>query len=277
MALNDQPKITVIVAVMNAKATLQRCLDSFWAQTYPWKEIIVIDGGSSDGSLELLNNVAERLDFYVSEPDKGIYDAWNKALSHVTGDWVVFLGADDYLWSETTLADAAQQLNSLPEDVYVGYGKVAVIGLDGSELNVKGESWDDFKEKFFAGQMFPHQGVFHRGVMFAEFGTFDDRFRIAGDYDLLLRVLKAKKAAFLSELTVAGWQVGGISYDVSTALKTAREYSLARTRNQQNRPSLYLSVFYLKAYVLHLLCVLFGREVATRVACCYRKSVGEWR
>ena len=90
-------RVSIIVVTYNAAATLQACLDSIYAQTYPNIELIVIDGNSSDGTQEILKANTTRIAFWQSEPDKGIYDAMNKALQHITGDWVYFLGADDEL------------------------------------------------------------------------------------------------------------------------------------------------------------------------------------
>ena len=89
-------KISIIMALYNGAATLRRCLDSVKSQTYRNIELIVIDGGSSDGSLEILRQYQDSIHYWESEPDRGIYHAWNKGLDHVTGDWVNFLGADDY-------------------------------------------------------------------------------------------------------------------------------------------------------------------------------------
>jgi glycosyltransferase involved in cell wall biosynthesis len=90
-------KLSIIIVTYNAAATLQACLDSVFAQTYPNIELVVIDGDSSDGTQDILKANTTRITFWQSEPDKGIYDAMNKALEHITGDWVYFLGSDDEL------------------------------------------------------------------------------------------------------------------------------------------------------------------------------------
>ena len=91
------PLISVVTAVFNCKSTLQQCLDSVAQQTYAHIELIVIDGGSTDGTVELIQANAQRIAYWISEPDRGIYNAWNKALAKATGDWICFLGTDDYL------------------------------------------------------------------------------------------------------------------------------------------------------------------------------------
>src|SRR5581483_3718628 len=92
------PLITVIVPAFNARATLGRCLDSVLAQSLAAVEVLVIDGGSTDGSVPLLQEYGARLSYWVSEPDRGIYHALNKGLARARGDWIYILGADDWLW-----------------------------------------------------------------------------------------------------------------------------------------------------------------------------------
>src|SRR5690606_34585060 len=97
------PRFSVVISVFNGAKTLQKCLDSVAGQTYAARELIVIDGGSTDGTQQILRHNAGRLAYWVSEPDRGTYHAWNKALAQASGDWSCFLGADDYLWEPATL------------------------------------------------------------------------------------------------------------------------------------------------------------------------------
>jgi len=88
------PSITAIVAVFNGVDTLQQCIDSVAQQSYPAKELIVIDGDSKDGTVELLKASQEKINYWVSEPDSGVYNAWNKGLAKANGDWIFSLGSD---------------------------------------------------------------------------------------------------------------------------------------------------------------------------------------
>ena len=106
MTSSPAPLISIIVAVFNGKETLQQCIDSVAQQTYQNKELIVIDGGSNDGTLDLLNQNSSRLT-WLSEPDSGVYSAWNKGLARAKGEWVCFLGADDFLWDANVLEQMA--------------------------------------------------------------------------------------------------------------------------------------------------------------------------
>lgn len=102
-------KLSIIVVTYNAAATLQACLDSIYGQSYPNIELVIIDGNSTDGTQEILKANSTRITFWQSEPDKGIYDAMNKALQHITGQWVYFLGSDDALLP--AFSDFAAELN----------------------------------------------------------------------------------------------------------------------------------------------------------------------
>jgi glycosyltransferase involved in cell wall biosynthesis len=86
--MTSKPLISVIVAVYNGAKTLQRCIDSVSDQTYPNKELIIIDGGSTDGTIEIIRSNQDQITYWQSEPDNGIYHAWNKALDHASGDGI---------------------------------------------------------------------------------------------------------------------------------------------------------------------------------------------
>ena len=98
------PSVSVIIAVFNRAATLQSCLDSVFEQTPQSLEIIICDGGSTDGSREILEANGARLSYWQSQPDRGVPHAWNMALTRATGEWVCFLGADDRFAQRSTLA-----------------------------------------------------------------------------------------------------------------------------------------------------------------------------
>ena len=95
MRLNEGT-ISTVVAVRNGARTLQRCIDSVRNQAYPHKELIIVDGKSTDGTVEILSCNANAISWWISEPDIGTYAAWNKAMLHVKGEWICFLGVDNY-------------------------------------------------------------------------------------------------------------------------------------------------------------------------------------
>ncbi|MBP9970812.1 MAG: glycosyltransferase, partial [Paludibacteraceae bacterium] len=92
-------KISIIIATYNASKTLNRCLDSIVSQKNSEVELIIIDGGSTDETLSVINSYSSDIDYVLSEKDNGLYDAWNKGIKAAKGDWIMFLGADDQLLS----------------------------------------------------------------------------------------------------------------------------------------------------------------------------------
>src|SRR3954447_3382690 len=115
-----EPAITIVVATFNAGAILSRCLESVLAQDYPFVDLVVIDGGSTDGTIERIRGYGALIAYWESSPDNGVYDAWNKALRHVRGDWVCFLGADDRLAAAGAVSKMAPHLRGVPERVVYG-------------------------------------------------------------------------------------------------------------------------------------------------------------
>jgi len=208
---DPKPLLTVIVAVFNGAATLQQCIDSVAQQTYPNKELIIIDGGSRDGTVDLLEANREQISYWISEPDRGIYNAWNKGLARAKGEWICFLGADDYFWDAQVLERMAAQMEKLPPDIRVVYGQIMMVNSDGTSLYPVGEPWEKIKGRFRQVMCIPHPGAMHRRGLFEQHGQFDESFHIAGDYELLLRELKVADAFFISDLVTVAMRQGGIS------------------------------------------------------------------
>ena len=173
------PAVSVVVAVRDAVETLPRCLDSILAQTYPNLEIVVIDGGSTDGTVECLERYSELLAYWLSESDFGVYSAWNKALSHLKGDWVCFLGADDRFAGATALSDLARHLAPRPERVV--YGLTHVVNDAGCRVGTMGKPWPETRAELPERMSLPNPSTFYHRTLFEKHGRFDESFRIAGD------------------------------------------------------------------------------------------------
>ena len=227
----QEPLISVVIAVRNGAKTMQRCIDSVVNQSFPSKELIIIDGQSDDGTVEILRNNAAHVNFWLSERDSGICDAWNKGIDHAQGKWICFLGADDYFWQIDTLSKLAPNLNAMSPAYRVVYGQVATISERGDVTGIWGVPWPEAKKNFFIEMSIPHQGVMHHRGLFEEHGKFDQNFKIAGDYELLLRELEKADAFFVPELIVTGMQEGGLSSKPSLAKITLNEFRLARLKH----------------------------------------------
>lgn len=264
-----EPLISVVVATFNAVETLDRCIKSVSGQTYRYKELIIIDGASKDGTVEVLKRNSEKIAYWVTESDRGIYNAWNKALKVAQGDWVYFLGADDYFIDEHALARVALHLKGRSTLARVAYGRVDLVRKDGSVIETFGSPWN--RQKFFELMTLPHQGVFHHRSLFQEHGCFNEEFRIAGDYELLLRELKSRDPLFIADITIAAMQFGGMSSDGRSAVETLREIKRARDLNGVAAVSPLWRWALVKAYARRFLSCLFGQEWARMVVNCYRR------
>lgn len=261
-SLNVGPFISVIVATFNSVETLGCCIDSVAQQIYPDKELIIIDGGSKDGTVDLLEANNPRIRYWVSEPDRGIYHAWNKALPRASGEWICFLGADDFFWDTHVLTRVCKRLRVLSPSIRVVYGQNMLVNDRGEHLYPMGASWATVKDKFLAGTCLPHPGLMHHRSLFEQHGPFDESFRIAGDYEMLLRELKAAEAAFIPNFIIAGVRQGGISSKPDSALLILSETRRAQRRHGQRFPPLFWVWSVIKVYVRLLLWRVFGERVA---------------
>lgn len=264
-----EPLISVVVAVCNGVETLGRCIDSVTRQTYRHTELIIIDGDSKDGTIELLEANHQKISYWISEPDQGIYHAWNKALKVVRGEWVYFLGADDYFVDEHVLTRVAPYLQGGPADARVIYGRVDLVRKDRSVIATFGSPWN--RKQFFQLMTLPHQGIFQHRSVFEEHGGFNEEFRIAGDYELLLRELKFRDPLFIEGCTIAAMQYGGMSSSGRLSVETLREIKRARDLNGVEAPSLLWRWTLLKASVHQILSRVLGNQCATFLVNGYRR------
>ncbi len=255
------PTITVIVAVLNGDSTLQRCLDSIACQSYSNIQLIVMDGGSTDRTIEILKRNGSCISYWESAKDKGIYDAWNKALDHATGEWICFLGVDDCFHDCNIIKKVAEKLPSLYPPFRVVYGRVEVLS-GGHVTKTIGLPWAVAKTRFRTQMSVPHPGLMHHRSLFEMHGRFDESFQISGDYELLLRELKNRDAVFLDDITIVTMQSGGVSGKPENALTIARETRRAQRKHGYVWPGRQWMYAVIKAYVYQLFAFLAGKRQA---------------
>lgn len=201
-----KPLVSIITSTFNAALCLPAAIKSIQDIAYDNFEWIIIDGGSSDGTVNLIQQHEDIISYWISEPDRGIYDAWNKGLHVAKGDWICFLGADDLI-----MPDAISNLlacnRASGESLDFIYGRVQLYE-NGTLLRTIGEPWmwTKFKRYFAA----THPGALHHASYFKRYGYFDISFRITGDYEMLLRAGKSLKVGFNNSV-VAHMQMGGVS------------------------------------------------------------------
>lgn len=269
------PTISIIIATFNAAGTLQRCLDSIRAQTAPDVELIVMDGGSSDGTVAMLESNADLISFWRSEPDKGIFNAWNKGLTHASGEWICFLGADDYLYEPRSLEKMLPHLEEADRrGISIVYSRLAVVSEAGEEKEVLGEDWSRLKKLFLHEMCLPHPGLMQHRRLFETHGNFDESFKLAGDYEFLLRELKSREALFVPDVITAAWTFGGVSSNPRNLDILFAEVKKARELNGvRSFPRLWSPLR--RAHVRRWLMKLLSESQVKAIAKAYRKLVGK--
>lgn len=197
------PFISIITVVFNSAKTLEQTILSVLSQSYPDKEYIVIDGGSTDGSLAIIQKYAPQLSFWVSEPDSGVYEAMNKGISQAKGDLIGILNADDWYEPEILTVIATHYLETGPEKV--------IHGLMRNFLNEEFYSITGNSVRRLRYDMIQHPTCFVPQKLYKTYGNYLTTYRVSADYDLILRYVKAGVKFSFIETIITNFRLGGLS------------------------------------------------------------------
>ncbi|MBC7425285.1 MAG: glycosyltransferase [Bacteroidia bacterium] len=185
-------KISIITVVYNAESTIAQCVESVLSQEHPDIEYIVVDGNSKDNTINVLEPYRNKISHLVSEPDKGLYDAMNKGIRLATGDIVGILNADDFYASNQVLNYVNSQFTN--SDIEGLCTDVAIYKNENFTKPFRYYSAQSFSTwQFIIGIQPPHPGFFVKKNCYDKFGLYDPEYRIAGDFELLLRFIKINK------------------------------------------------------------------------------------
>ena len=203
--------VSIITVVLNSEDTLRECLNSVRSQSYDKIEHIIVDGGSTDGSLQVINELENHDVIMISEPDNGIYDAINKGLKLASGDLVRFLNADDVFSSIMSIEKIVYHASIYNVDGVYGNLTYVNRGLPKKILRFWHSEPFNFNKIRF-GWMPPHPTLYLRKSVYDEVGFFDESYKISGDYDLMLRVFICPNFSFyfIDEVLVE-MKAGGVS------------------------------------------------------------------
>jgi len=219
-------KITIITIVKNGMPFIRETIKSVLSQTYPNVEYIVVDGNSDDGTLQLIQSYDGRLSKWVSGDDGGIAEAFNVGFKLSTGDYILYLNADDALAHPDAIKQVAQKIQEFESPDFL-YGDCDLINRQSSELLYRASISITIK-KMLKGQIFPHPSTFTKRKYFIDFGLFDPKFKIAMDYEFFLRGIGDARIIHVPIL-VTKVRDGGIS-TVSQA-RVVREIIAALKKN----------------------------------------------
>jgi len=206
----EAPLVSIVTVVYNGAATLERTLQSVLGQTYGNIEYIVVDGGSTDGTLDLLGRYADRLDLWVSEKDKGIYDAMNKGVALCTGEWVALINADDWYEPDTVArviaaAKGRTDINIVHGDIWIHYPN--------GHRKLKRAKRNGFLLKYWE-MVLNHPSFFVRRSYY-QGRPFDATLRVSGDHKWTLAAWMSSQAQFLYlPEPLANFTAGGASMTI---------------------------------------------------------------
>jgi len=204
------PVVSIITITYNASRWLERTILSILSQSYSNIEYIIIDGGSTDGTVDIVKQYASGISYWVSEPDKGIYDAMNKGLQKATGDYVWFINAGDSLYTSDTIqrvVSLVQKKKVLPDIIY---GETSIIDEDGNSqgrrrLKAPNKlSWKSFR----MGMLVCHQSFITKRTIAP---LYDLTYRYSSDFDWCIRCMKQAKSIYNTRMVLSNFLEGGVS------------------------------------------------------------------
>ena len=221
-------KISIVTVTFNAERTIKRCIQSVINQSFKNLEYIIIDGNSNDKTVEIINTYKKHLQFFISEPDEGIYDAINKGIKAATGDVVGLLNADDFFTSENILNAVSEAF--IRQNFDIVYGDLDYINSREKVVR-RWRSGKYFPGMFNWGWMPPHPAFYCKRALFDKFGYYSLDYGTAADYELMVRFMHKNKlnVFYLNEVMVK-MTVGGASNKELTNRVKAWQFDLKAMR-----------------------------------------------
>lgn len=249
----DKRKISIITVCYNSVGTIYRTIRSVLNQTYCNIEYIIIDGGSTDGTVNIIKKYSNHLAYWVSEQDNGIYDAMNKGIDKANGDWILFLNSGDLLFDETIIADIAETLqNDIGKQIYCGAVQTVFNKKPGKVVYPR-----ELVSPWYSP---PHQGMFFPKKAL-EMEKYDLKFPILADRELYLRLNKKGYRSSQVNKIIAYYDLSGISSDGEKAIRIFQEAK----RINNLYPSHGKKVAYMKACLKLLLSRLISPKLISRL------------
>lgn len=200
----SKPLITIITVVFNGENYIEETILSVINQTYDNVEYIIIDGGSTDGTLDIIKKYEQAIDYWVSEKDSGIYDAMNKGIQLATGDWINFMNAGD-VFSTTAIATnfATKILNSKANLVYGTFNLVKDNGL----FEIKTKNLSKINLSIWGTRVFCHQALFVSRSLICKYST---KYKLKGELDWYFNLMNSKPIINILDFPIVNYRLGGV-------------------------------------------------------------------
>lgn len=224
----EYPYVSIITVVYNGEKHIEETIRSVINQTYENIEYIIIDGGSTDGTIDIIKKYEDKISYWVSESDKGISDAFNKGVKVAKGDYINFQGDGDGFYSSDSLEKVFQNINPY-EDIFVS-AMIQRISPEGEEL-YRSKYVENFDKKSLLFKMsMPHQGLFTHKSYFERYGLFDINNTFCMDYEHLLRAYHQFPKVVTKDIIVAKWRADGLGN--GRTLEIFKEYDKIKRDNK---------------------------------------------
>jgi len=248
----NQLSVSIITVVFNNVVYLRGAVESVLSQDYPFVEYIIIDGGSNDGTLDIIEEYRDKVSVFLSEPDDGIYDALNKGVNVAKGDVIAILHSDDIFCDEYVVSDMMKKMFDTKSE-FCFSDMVIIDGLSNKVLRYYMASYFS-RWMFRIGWMPPHPTCFIKKSLFSEVGLYSLEYKVAGDFDFLLRIFYSRDInwSYLDRITVKMRQ-GGVS---NSGLMSKKIIAKEINQSLHSNNVWSLSIFQLGRYFIRLLELL---------------------
>lgn len=215
------PKITIVTVVYNRVDTIEQTISSVVNQTYPNLEYIVIDGGSTDGTIDIIKKYEKDIAYWITEKDSGVYDAMNKGVQAATGDYIEFIGSDDCLCSYDIVAKVAEAIDDETDIL-----SCPIYGVDETYCTeIISDNCFAKDKNTYRGGMIPHPGMFTRRELLRKY-PFDTKYKIVSDYKFFLMCYYDDNVRFkFVDFPVVYFSHGGLSSTVDTTQERLSMYN----------------------------------------------------
>ena len=235
--MNSSPKISIITVSFNSAKTIKETIESILIQDYNNIEYIIIDGGSSDETINIVKSYSEKISYFISEKDNGIYDAMNKGIKVATGDIVGILNSDDFYPNSFVLSNVAKTFKKYNCDAVYG-DLVYVNKKDTTQIKRYWQAGNYNTSKIKNGWMLPHPTFFVKKVMYNRYGLYNTDLKSAADYEMILKLLyKENISVQYIPMILVKMRMGGASNSTFlNRIRANKEDGLAWTKNQLNKP-----------------------------------------
>lgn len=247
------PKISIITVCFNSEKHLEEAIRSVVSQSYMNKEYIIIDGGSTDGTLDIIAKYRDKIDYFVSEPDRGISDAFNKGIKAATGDLIGIINSDDIMMLEVLKKVAAEYEDGV--DVYRGYELLYYP----TRKTIKAEYPNNRFGRIPIGNCICHEAAFLTKKIYEKVGLYNISYKYLMDVDLFMRLYRAKAVHKFINVCVLTFRVGGASSTISKSYLNERKRLIIENGGTILEAFIYVSYHRLKQYMKRLVFLIWPK------------------